>query len=215
VWDGLITHPFVLGLADATLPPEAFRFYVTQNILYLGEYTRSLALGLAKTNDEDLLVRFADSVQNIAAVELPQNRKLLASIDALCPSPAPATDAEPAPGMVAYSSWLLATASRGSAIDVLTAAMPCAWSYGEIGRTLAPNLTQHPVYTDWIGFFASDTYTEMVAGLRGELDSLVAACDARERSRLVSVFRMACRMENRFWDMGWNREQWADLAVGE
>jgi thiaminase/transcriptional activator TenA len=174
-----------------------------------------LALGLAKTPDEDGLVRFAASVQNIAVVELPQNRKLLASIDELCASPAPATDAEPAPGMVAYSSWLLATAARGSAIDVLAAAMPCAWSYGEIGRALAPNVTSHPVYSDWIGFFASETYTEMVEGLRTELDSLVAACDARERSRLTAVFRMACRMEYRFWEMGWNREQWADLAVRE
>lgn len=213
VWRPLLSHPFVLGLADATLPPESFRFYVTQNILYLADYARALAVGLSKTTDEDLLSRFAASVENITVNELPQNRKLLASIAALCSGPAPATDAEPAPGMVAYSSWLLATAARGSAIDVLTAIMPCAWSYGEIGRTLAGNMTPHPVYSGWIGFFASETYTAMVEGLRVELDSLVAACDARERSRLKALFRTACRMELRFWDMGWNREQWADLVA--
>lgn len=213
VWAQLLDHPFVHGLSDGTLPPESFRFYVTQNIQYLGEYTRCLAIGLAKTGDFDGLSRFAASVENIANVELPQNRKLLAEISTLCSEPSPASEAEPAPGMVSYASWLMATAYRGPAVDVLTAAMPCAWSYGEIGRALVPTLVGHPVYSDWIRFFASDTYTGMVEGLRAELDGLVATVDRHERDRLTGIFRMACRLEYRFWDMAWKREQWADLPA--
>ncbi|GLY30971.1 thiaminase II [Kineosporia sp. NBRC 101731] len=205
VWGALVEHPFVRGMADATLPPESFRFYLTQNVQYLAEYARVLAIGLAKTTDETTLVRFSEAVTNITHVELPQNHALLEKVRELCTLPPEPVEEEPAPGLVAYSSWLLSTAYRGGAIDVLTAALPCAWSYGDIGRAHAPHLVMHPVYENWIAFFASPEYDAMLQGLKAELDARVARCDGPERQRLAGVFRTACLLERGFWDMAWNR----------
>ena len=33
-WDQLFSHPFVLGMADGTLPVPIFAFYISQNILF-------------------------------------------------------------------------------------------------------------------------------------------------------------------------------------
>jgi thiaminase (transcriptional activator TenA) len=214
-WRGLLGHPFVHAMARGTLPPERFRFYITQNLIYLPEYTRALAIGVAKTTDDATMQRFVDAVQNIADVEIPTNERLRARIDTFCTRLPGAHDAEAAPATVAYASWLLATAYQGQAVDVLTAIMPCAWSYGDIARSRRDEVVEHPVYSDWIAFFASDEYAKVVVGLRAALEAATTQSSPAERSRLIGVFRTACRMEHRFWDMGWSGEQWADLAGGD
>ena len=43
VYDAILAHPFLGGLADGSLPPDSFAFYVVQDALYLREYARALA----------------------------------------------------------------------------------------------------------------------------------------------------------------------------
>ena len=48
VYDAIVTHPFVTGLGDGTLPLDAFRFYVVQDAHFLREYARALTLTAGK-----------------------------------------------------------------------------------------------------------------------------------------------------------------------
>lgn len=48
IWEAYNEHPFVLGIQNGTLDKENFRYYIIQDYLYLEEYAKTFALGVAK-----------------------------------------------------------------------------------------------------------------------------------------------------------------------
>ena len=61
--------PFNTELAAGTLAPERFRFYILQDAIYLGQYSRVLALAAARAPDTAQLQAFAQSALGAVAVE--------------------------------------------------------------------------------------------------------------------------------------------------
>lgn len=213
IWKALIEHPFPRGLADGTLPADRFRFYISQNLLYLPEYARMIAVGASRSIGNRALTKSTRALVNIVDVEIPQNERMRDAIVSVC-GPTTASDQIMAPATAAYTSWLLATAASGSALDVQAALLPCAWSYGEIARGLSALPSADgapPVYREWLTFFASDDYDAVVAALREEFDRDYASADASTRERLTEIFVTGCRMERLFWDQGFAASHWPDL----
>ncbi len=214
IWDALVSHPFTRGLADGTLPPERFRFYISQNLLYLPEYARMIAIGASRSVDNRALAESTRALVNIVDVEIPQNVRMRDDIVAIA-GPTGPSDLIMAPATAAYSSWLLATAGSGTALDVSAALLPCAWSYGEIARGLIDVVSAKdalPVYREWLAFFASDDYDAVVVDLRHAFDRDYAAADDASRARLADIFVTGCRMERLFWDQGFAGRHWPDLT---
>lgn len=209
LWEQLTAHPFVREMAAGTLPLEKFQHYIEQNLLYLPQYSRALALGAAKSRDDDELRSFAGSLAKIVDIEIPQNLLLCERVRGLTGTTAPRAS-EMAPGALSYTSYLLATAGVGTPVDILALVMPCAWSYGDIGRLLEPKMVEHAVYSDWISFFATDDYDALVTRLRRELDDRAAELGAADKQRLGDIFHTAMRMEKGFWDMAYDLQHWDD-----
>ena len=65
IWDRCLTHPFVTGIGDGTLPVEKFRYFMLQDYLYLFDYARVFALGVVKARDAALMRVFARNVDAI------------------------------------------------------------------------------------------------------------------------------------------------------
>lgn len=211
IWDSLVTHPFPRALADGTLPPERFRFYISQNIMYLPEYARMIAVGASRTSDLRGLEESTRAMANIVDVEIPQNIRMREAIVHIG-GPVLDTDVVLAPATVAYTSWLLAIAATGSALDIQAALLPCAWSYGEIARRLIADSAEHPVYSEWLRFFASDEYDAVVVALRAAFDRDLLDAPEATRERLATIFLTGCRMERQFWDQGFTGIHWPDLS---
>ena len=209
VWEQLASHPFLVELAAGTLPAEKFRFYLEQNLMYLPEYSRAIAIGAARSRDDDELRSFAAALDNIVTTEIPENEALLAQIVALGAEDRGGTLAM-ASANLAYTSFLVAAAFRGGPLEVMTAIMPCAWSYGEIAAGLVAGASDHPVYAAWLAFFAGDEYAALIERMKGELDAL-ARRDAAAAEPLTETFRNGARLELGFWEMAYGLEQWADL----
>ncbi|MBS1894585.1 MAG: thiaminase II [Actinobacteria bacterium] len=211
IWTALHEHPFLIELAAGTLPEAKFRFYLEQNLMYLPEYSRAIALGAAASRDDTELRAFAAALQNIVAVEIPENEALLAGVIELG-----AEDRggrlEMAPGTLAYTSYLNAAAFRGGPLDVMTVIMPCAWSYGEIARGLDLSSNEHPVYRKWVEFFASDEYDDLIQKMKLELESFATKTPTDE-AHLVEQFKNGARLELGFWEMSYGLVQWPDLKV--
>ena len=131
-WAAAVTHPMVAAIGSGTLPHETFRFYFEQNVQYLHEYVRAIALTVAAAPDrssQSLLARF---LGQIVDVEIPANLAFLTRLGgsaASLPDPLPTTRG--------YASHLLTTAREGNMAVALAALLPCQWSYGEIGQRLA------------------------------------------------------------------------------
>ncbi|MEZ5078590.1 MAG: thiaminase II [Solirubrobacterales bacterium] len=211
VWEALHDHPFVTELAAGTLPLEKFRFYLEQNLMYLPEYARAIAIGAACSRDGEELRSFATALENIVRTEIPENEALLArAIDAGAEDRG--GGAAMAPANLAYTSYLIAAAFRGGPVEVMTAIMPCAWSYGEIAAALLPGAADHSVYGPWLEFFAGQEYAELVVRMKDELDAL-ARQDRVSTGDLSETFRAGARLELGFWEMAYGLEQWPDVAV--
>jgi thiaminase (transcriptional activator TenA) len=196
MWSQLSEHPFAAELAAGSLAPERFRYYVEQNLLYLPQYARVMALGAAKSRGQRELELFAGALRQVVEVEMPENRRLLDRVIELGAEDRGGAY-EPAPANLAYTGWLLAMAFAAGPVETLVAVLPCTWSYGEIGRRLAADAAEHPVYRAWIGFFAGDEYSTVVERMRRDVDELAAA-SALEPLR--AIFNTGVRFERRFWD---------------
>ena len=70
LWDAYLEHPFVRGLADGSLDEEKFRYYMVQDYVYLIDYAKVFALGVAKARDMDTMRLFAAYVHQILDGEM-------------------------------------------------------------------------------------------------------------------------------------------------
>jgi thiaminase/transcriptional activator TenA len=198
-WDQLFTHPFVLGMAHGTLPVPTFAFYISQNILFLQDLARTMALGVAKAEDEVTLREFATSTSRVLDLELPENRALLARVRAMDPAAGEATVM--APTNLAYTRHLQTVGYRGSSAHIAAALLPCTWSYGEIAVALVDAIAEHPVYSEWFRFFSSDEYWKSVHAAQAQLRRLADGLGVRERQQMAEIFSTSTRLESAFWDM--------------
>jgi thiaminase/transcriptional activator TenA len=212
VWDGLHAHPFIRELAAGTLPVEKFRFYVEQNLLYLPEYARAMAIGASKADDLEAMQLFAADLANILENEIPENRELLRRVLELGAEDRGGA-ACMAPANVAYTGFLVSTALQGGAREIMAAIVPCTWSYGDIASSLVAEGLVHdqPVYGEWIRFFGEPGYAEVVDRMKADLEAIVAGASEAELERLSELFTTSARLERAFWDMAYGLAQWPDV----
>lgn len=207
IWDAVQGHPFVRGVGDGTLPVERFRYYIEQDYVYLAEYSRVLALAVAKGRELPAMARFAELLHATLNVEMALHRgyaaKFAIAEDELARVAA-------APTTYAYTRHLLATAYAGSMADIAAALLPCQWGYAEVGRALAARgaPADQPLYAEWIGMYAGDEYRQLAAGLRDHFDALAAREGDDGRRRLAEIFHLSARYEWAFWEMAWRMEDW-------
>jgi thiaminase/transcriptional activator TenA len=211
----LHAHPFLRELSRGLLPLEKFRFFIEQDLLYLPEFARCLAMGAAKSTTEAELRYFTGQLEGTIGLEIPNNRRLLNQLLEL--------GAEDrggglgmAPANVGYTSYMLAVAGREGPLEIMAAVLPCAWSYVEIATRLAGERTDHPVYSDWIGFYVTDEVASLVHRMRDDFDSMAREAEPGpgRRRRLAEIFAMSSRLEGAFWQMAYTLDQWPDLRAG-
>jgi thiaminase (transcriptional activator TenA) len=201
VWDAAIHHPTVRGIADGSLPHESFRRYFTQNVLYLEEYARAIALIVGKTPDRDALTTLTRFLAQIVENEIPAN---LMFLERLGGDPdTVAGRGRMLPVTYGYTRHLLSVCALGDCAEGLTAVLPCQWSYGELARPLTAHPPADPIYADWIGMFGNDDYDGLVAQTTALLDRLVDPSDEGRMSALLQIFEQSTRYEADFWDMAY------------
>ena len=200
LWDEFVSHPFVGGLADGSLPAPAFRRYLVQDYLFLIQFARAYALaGFKAAGLED--IRAASS--GLAAIlgELPLHVSFCTGwgLDEA------AMAAEPeALETVAYTRFVLDCGAAGDLLDLYTALAPCVLGYAAIGRRLGPALTAGNPYAAWTLTYAGAEYQAAAQVMSDTLDRLWAERGGGNRlGALQATFDAAVRLETAFWQMGW------------
>jgi thiaminase (transcriptional activator TenA) len=204
IWQKTLSHPFVSGLGEGTLPVENFRFYMCQDYVFLIEYSRLLALATAKAADLDTMSRFAGLLEATLNREMALHRRFAAECGI---NAATLAATKPTPTTYAYTRHLIHVAAIGGVVEMVTALLPCQWGYCDIGQTLARRgkPTAPPFYGQWIDMYASPEFDALTRWLRELLDSLAGEAD---EERLTEIFTTSARYEYLFWEMAYRMEEW-------
>ncbi|UFJ42320.1 thiaminase II [Brevibacillus humidisoli] len=207
IWERTHQHPFVTGLGDGTLPKDSFIFYMKQDYVFLIDYAKLFGIASAKAYDLTTGARFAALQEATLNEEMALHRgyaeRLGISREAL-------ESTEPSFVMLAYTSYMLKVAYQGSLAELISALLPCMWSYAEIGKRLAakPGAADHPLYGEWIKMYSSPEFGELSEWLIELLDELTEGSSEQVLSRLEQHFLTTSRMEYQFWEMAYRKELW-------
>ena len=199
-WETAVNHPMVAEIGAGVLPHDTFRSYFEQNLSYLEDYARAIALVIAKAPDRpaiDVLTRF---LEQIVHGEIPANQDFLARLGGV-PQRSPMVDMHPT--AYAYTRHILQICEHESAAAGLAAILPCQWSYGEIGLRLATDMPEDPIYAAWVGMFSEPGYDDLVGASTSLLDRLTDGAPAAELAFLSAVFNRSTYYEVAFWDMAY------------
>ena len=204
----ILDHPFLTGVGDGTLPVEKFKHYVTQDYVYLIDYSRALAMASAKAPRLEDMSWFAGLLDETLNVEMELHRGFCQEFG-ISAQELEATVASE--GTAAYTSFLLKTAHDGSFGELVASLLPCQWGYWEIGghlmrRGLPKNA---PLYAKWIEMYSSQEFSALAHHIREMADRIGGEADATELAAMGQAYSASVRLEQGFWDMAYNLEGWA------
>jgi thiaminase/transcriptional activator TenA len=197
--------PFNRELAAGSLTRARFQHYITQDALYLGQFSRALAIAAAKAPDSTTLQSFAQSALGAVAVEQTLHERYLRSFGT---DPATVAAAEPAPDCLAYTSFLLATAYHEPWEVLIAALLPCFWIYWDVGRSIAETAGPDNPYQAWIETYADPRFGEAVDTVIAAADRAAMTASEAVRGRMDTAFIRATQYEWLFWDGAYHRRGW-------
>ena len=201
VWEAQQEHPFVRGIADGTLAPDRFRFYVRQDYLFLIEYGRLLALACARAPRLELMERLAELTRSTLTTEMELHRGYAAEWGI---SREELEAERPGPATRAYTNFLLRTAALGDFAELIAALLPCVWGYSELGQRLAsgsrPTDQRH---ARWIEMYSGKDFAELARWCRELCDELADGAGETTRGRMREAFLASSRHELDFWEQAW------------
>jgi thiaminase (transcriptional activator TenA) len=205
IYAAILTHPFVRGLTDGSLPRDAFRFYAVQDALYLREFARALSVAAARAPREDWIIMFNEHAAGALKVEMTLHESFFKDFG-LSPEEVAATPL--APTNAAYTSYLLAVAYGRPFHEAVAALLPCYWIYWEVGKRLLEAGSPDPLYRRWIETYGGEEFAVIVRAVLELTDRLVPELGDAEHERVAERFVTTSRYEWMFWDMGYRQEQW-------
>ncbi|PYI38234.1 bifunctional hydroxymethylpyrimidine kinase/phosphomethylpyrimidine kinase [Arthrobacter psychrolactophilus] len=184
---------FIKELAAGTLESKHFAYYLAQDALYLGTYSRVLARAssLAPTEEEQKF--WAQGAQNCIEVEMSLHRDWLSQFPLESPM---------GPVTKHYLDHLQAVACSGSYGEVVAAVLPCYWLYAEVGRVLHSDYLsysgKHP-YGAWLESYADEDFSRATERAVAIADTAARHGSAPERERMRAAFAHSAQYEVDFF----------------
>ena len=200
--------PFLQGILDGTLPIEKFLYWVRVDYPYLVNFSRILALGVAKAdtfedmrvmqeylhwiiNDEMALHESYAAENGITKLELESQQM--------------------GPIKYAYTRHELSSAYSGSMGELIAGILACIVGYQVVCRKLVSSaeIKSDNPYKDWLSMYSSDaeldTHTQKILEI---FDRLASEGSVNLRVSMEAKFMAGVRYETMCWDAYFDMEEW-------
>lgn len=197
--------PFNTELAAGTLTRQRFQGYIIQDALYLGQYSRALAIAGARAPDGKALHAFASSALEAVQVEQALHETYLKDFGI---DPAQLREANASPDCLGYTSFLLATAYHDPWEVLVAALLPCFWLYWDVGTTVTRRADAANPYRAWIDTYADPAFGDAVRTVIGITDGAADRTSAAVRERMMTAFIRSSQYEWLFWDGAYQQRGW-------
>lgn len=182
LFDRLVNLPFNRGLMSGTLPQEAFKRYLQQDIIYLANYAdemTQLARLFPQTEEGLLFKQFAtDSMEAEQALHT-----MLAQEFGVV------NIAPPSSVTMAYMNHTRDCIESGDPAFAMAAILPCIWMYNEIGHYLYAHATrQGNPYYSWIETYQSDLMTRGAELMCAVCNRLASESSQTKQAKMLHLF---------------------------
>lgn len=201
LWEKAAQKPFVLEMAEGTLNPERFRYYMLQDYLYLLDYIEILKSILncsEKTSQREFLKKIISETENETyRVHVPNMRKIGVCDEEI-------RNAVKAQVIVDYVGYMRSQLEELGLIAGLTALLQCSWVYAYIGQKVTEKYSGQIAaspYRSWFDAYACPEYIDANQMWIDVLDRETEGISQDEGQRLTRIFRKCAEYENRFWDV--------------
>jgi len=205
-----LDHPFLKGLSDGSLPRDRFRFYLTQDALYLRDFAQALKFLSTKAPKPEWAATLDRHAREAIAVERSMHESILRKFGV---SKQAMARAKMAPVNRDYTAHLIQAVEEGSFAEGLSALLPCYWIYWEVGKELEKRGSKNPEYQRWIDQYASAEYAKTVDEVLVMVEQSAKTMSAADRARALDLFEKSSNFEWMFWDMAWRMETDAPAAA--
>lgn len=182
--EACLHHPFVRGLGDGTLDPEAFRRFIAQDAFFLNAFARAYALAAAHSQDEETLISLCELLNGVL-------RELQLHAGYAKELKIELAGVQPYPQAKAYTDFLLAIAWSRAAGETIAAMTPCMRLYGYLGAELANTVTAGNPYQEWITTYSGSDFQALIKQLESLLDSMAEDSPA---VRDAYAYAMQCEL---------------------
>ena len=205
IFEQILDHPFLRGVADGTLEQERFAYFLAQDGHYVRSYAQCLSTLAGRAPNEDITNMLVGHAAGAIGLEAALHAELIAAMGM---SHTALTDVGPSPTTEAYRNALLASCERDSFLEALVALLPCYWIYARVGSHLQQVKSPHAVYSRWIENYSGGDYEKAVTEVLDCVDTLGRSAGAATQSRALSLYRRGTQYEWMFWDASYRQETW-------
>ena len=202
IFEKIIEMPFNQELMKGTLDVEKFKFYIGQDAIYLGAFSRALALVAARTSNNAVALHFIRFAEGAVVVEaaLHENYFKKYGMPAVISA---------SPSCQLYTQFLLTKAALDQVEVAIAAVLPCFWIYKKVGdHIFAHQHKDNNPFIDWISTYSGADFSQVVEQAIRICDEVAITCSTRQQQAMTEAFVTASKLEWMFWNSAWTMEQW-------
>lgn len=202
IYQSIIEMPFNQELLSGDLLKERFQFYMQQDALYLGDFSKALSLIAARCFHHPYTLDFIRFAEGAVVVEKALHEGYFKQFDV-------SAAAEASPTCQNYTQFLLTKASLDQIEIAIAAVLPCFWIYKKVGDHIYQNQsnTNNP-YQEWINTYAGEDFGLLVDKAIQICDNVAAQCSVDQQQQMTKAFIRASQLEWMFWDSAYQLEKW-------
>jgi len=201
VYKQIIEHPYNKELAEGTLDKQHFRFYISQDAIYISRYAQALALMAGRTNDPALMYEFIAFAKEGLDIERELHNYYMKHFD-VQPAEVPSMATE------AYGNFLLVNVSHRTPAVAMSALLPCFWLYGKVAEDIYSKAKEENPYQKWIDTYAGAEFDETTARLKKITEEFALKADDSTQESMKYYFTRSAKYEWLFWDSAYQLRMW-------
>ncbi len=216
VYQAIVKHPFNQEMMQGSLPKNKFQFYIEQDAMYLGDFSKSLLI-IASKAPQIYVDKFMRYVKNSVAAEKKALGGFLynsqgSSKPILNKSEKEIVNLQPPSNIklnktmanIGYTNHLVRTCFEEDVAVGIAAVMPCFWIYSELGILMSQQVKPQNPYANWIAIYSSEKFTADVRDIIMICDKLGKEKDPAILAKMEKAFYTSACFEWHFWDDAYN-----------
>ena len=193
VYRNLIRHPFVIQLANGTLPHQCFAHYLAQDILYIKDDSIALEKLSKKAKTAYEQTFFKSLANDGLAIERELHDYFLKYFNV--------SEAQNKSFVIEkYTHFLNAHAEKSPYYIAAAALLPCFWVYNKVGKHIVKHAVKHNVYQKWIGTYQGEEYEIYTRKFIQIVERLANDLTENKKAQMRQAFVKSTKFELSFFE---------------